>query len=188
MGQYFWIAIPAELFFQYCEQTIEKYRAQAYVETIDRRSGKRNYVKYSKENQSAFLASFSSADYHGFYLSTYPFSDQETSIDSGVFYDSPVAEYTIAGSGGYETDRTREIIHLRQIMKQADKSAKAFFAALQRSLKKIPDLRDTLSSGNKNHFYLPTSKSIIPQNAHSRLITVPWEEHCLSKDIVYHQQ
>ena len=188
MGQYFWIAIPAALFFQYFEETMEKHRAQAYVETIDRRSGKRNYVKYSKENQSAFLASFSSVDYQGFFLSTYPFSDQETIVDSGIFYDSPVAEYTIAGSGGYETDRTKEIIHLRQIMKQADKSAKAFFAALQRNLKKIPDLRDTLSSGNRNHFYLPTSKSIIPQNAHSRLITMPWEEHCLSKDLVYQQQ
>lgn len=188
MSQYFWIAIPAELFFQYCAETMEKHQAQAYVETIDRRSGKRNYVKYSKEHPSAFLASFSSADYQGFFLSTYPFTDQKDTINSGSFYDSPVAEYTIAGSGGYETDRTREIIHLRQIMKQADKSAKAFFAALQRSLKKIPDLRDTLSSGNRNHFYLPTSKSIIPQNAHSRLITMPWEEHCLSKDLVYHQQ
>ena len=188
MGQYFWIAVPAELFFQYSVETMEKHRAQAYIETINRHSGKRNYVKYSKENGSAFLKSFSSADYHGFYLSTYPFSDQETIVDLGVFYDSPVAEYTIAGSGGYETDRTREIIHLRQIMKQADKSAKAFFAALQRNLKKIPDLRDTLRSGNKNHFYLPTSKSIIPQNAQSRLITIPWEEHCLSKDQVYLQE
>ena len=188
MSQYFWIAIPAELFFQHCDETMEKHHAQAYVETINRHSGKRNLIKYNMENQSAFLKSFSSADYHGFYLSTYPFSDQETSVDSGVFYDSPVAEYTIAGSGGFETDRTREIIHLRQIMKQADKSAKAFFAALQRSLKKIPDIRDTLISGNKNHFYLPTSKSIIPQNAHSRLITLPWEEHCLSKDLVYPQE
>jgi hypothetical protein len=167
---------------------MEKQQAQAYVETINRRSGKRNYVKYNKEHPSAFLESFSSTDYQGFFLSTYPFSDQETSVDSGIFYDSPVAEYTIAGSGGYETDRTREIIHLRQIMKQADKSAKSFFAALQRSLKKIADLRDTLSSGNKNHFYLPTSKSIIPQNAHSRLITMPWEEHCLHKDMVYQQE
>jgi len=188
MSQYFWIAIPAELFFRYCAETMEKHQAQAYVETINRLSGKRNIVKYNKENQSAFLESFSSADYQEFYLSTYPFSDQETIVDSGVFYDSPVAEYTIAGSGGYETDRAREIIHLRQIMKQADKSAKAFFAALQRSLKKIPDLRNTLSSGNKNHFYLPTSKSIIPQNAHSRLITMPWEEHCLLKDLVYQQE
>ncbi|WP_293907779.1 hypothetical protein [Sphingobacterium sp. UBA5670] len=188
MGQYFWIAIPAELFFQYCGETMEKHGGHAYIEKINRRSGKRNYVKYSKEHQSAFLESFSSVDYHGFYLSTYPFSDQEAIVDSGVFYDSPVAECTIAGSGGYETDKTREIIHLRQIMKQADKSAKAFFAALQRSLKKIPDLHDTLRSGNKNHFYLPTSKSIIPQNAHSRLITIPWEEHCLSKDMVYRQE
>lgn len=186
MGQYFWIAIPAELFFQHCGETMEKHRAHAYIEKINRRSGKRSYVKYSKENELAFLKIFSSADYHSFFLSTYPFSDQETSVHSGVFYDSPVAEYTIGGSGGYETDRTREIIHLRQIMKQADKSAKAFFAALQRSLKKIPDLRDTL--GNKNYFYLPTSKSIIPPNAHSRLITLPWEEHCLSKDLVYQQQ
>lgn len=188
MGQYFWIAVPAELFFQSCGETMEKHGVQAYVETINRQSGKRNYVKYSKENEPAFLENFSSADYHGFFLSTYLFSDQQTSVDSGVFYDSPVAEYTIAGSGGYETDRTREIIHLRQIMKQADKSAKAFFAALQRSLKKIPDLRDTLRSGNKNHFYLPTSKSIIPQNAHSRLITIPWEDHCLSKALVYQQE
>lgn len=188
MGQYFWIAIPAELFFQHCDETMEKHRAHAYIEKINRRSGKRSYVKYSKENELAFLKSFSSADYQEFFLSTYPFSDQETSVHSGVFYDSPVAEYTIAGSGGYETDRTREIIHLRQIMKQADKSAKAFFAALQRNLKKIPDLRDTLISGNKNHFYLPTPKSIIPPNAHSRLVTLPWEEHCLSKDLVYQQQ
>ncbi|WP_426791745.1 hypothetical protein [Sphingobacterium sp. WOUb80] len=188
MSQYFWIAIPAELFFQYCEATMEKHQAHAYVEKINRHSSKRNYVKYSKENQSAFLESFTSADYHGFYLSTYPFSDQEIVVDSGIFYDSPVAEYTIAGSGGYETERTREIIHLRQIMKQADKSAKAFFSALQRSLKKIPDLRDTLKSGNKNHFYLPTSKRIIPQNGHSRLITMSWEEHCLHKNMVYQQE
>lgn len=188
MGQYFWIAIPAELFFQYCGETMEKHRAHAYIETINRGSGKRNYVKYNKEKQSAFLESFSSSDYYGFFLSTYPFSDQEAIRSSGLFYDSPVAEYTIAGSGGYETDRTREIIHLRQIMKQADKSSKAFFAALQRTLKKIPDLRDTLRSGNKTHFYLPTSKSIIPQNAHSRLIEMPWEEHCISKDLVYRQE
>ncbi|WP_313265441.1 hypothetical protein [Sphingobacterium sp.] len=188
MGQYFWIAIPAELFFLYCEETMEKHQAQAYIETINSHSGKRNIVKYSKESQSAFLASFSAADYHGFFLSTYPFSGKEALTSSGLFYDSPVAEYTIAGNGGYETDRTREIIHLRQIMKQADKSAKAFFAALQRNLKKIPDLRDTLRSGNKNHFYLPTSKNIIPQNAHSRLITISWEEHCLSKDLFYRQE
>jgi hypothetical protein len=188
MSQYFWIAVPAELFFQYCGETMEKHQAHAYTETINRHSGKRNYVKYSEKNRSAFLESFSSADYHGFYLSTYPFSDQEVITSSGLFYDPPVAEYTIAGSGGYETDRTREIIHLRQIMKQADKSAKAFFAALQRSLKKIPDLGDTLKSGNKTHFYLPTSKSIIPQNAHSRLIEMPWEEHCLSKNLVYRQE
>ncbi len=188
MGQYFWIAIPAEQFFQYCGDTMEKHHAHAYVETINRRSGKRTYVKYSKENQSAFLESFSSADYYGFYLSTYPFSDPEAITSSGLFYDSPIAEYSIAGSGGYETDRTREIIHLRQIMKQADKSVKAFFAALQRNLKKIPDLSVTLSNGNKNYLYLPTSKSIIPQNAHSRLIEIPWEEHCLSKDLVYRQE
>lgn len=188
MGQYFWIAISAEQFFQYCGDTMEKHHAHAYVETINRRSGKRTYVKYSKENQSAFLESFSSADYYGFYLTTYPFSDQEAITSSGLFYDSPIADYSIAGSGGYETDRTREIIHLRQIMKQADKSVKAFFAALQRNLKKIPDLRSTLSNGNKNYLYLPTSKSIIPQNAHSRLIEMPWEEHCLSKDLVYRQE
>lgn len=167
---------------------MEKHHAHAYIETINRRSGKRNYVKYSKENQSAFLESFSSSDYYGFFLSTYPFSDQEDITSSGLFYDSPVVEYSIAGSGGYETDQTREIIHLRQIMKQADKSAKAFFAALQRDLKKIPDLRDTLASGNKNHFYLPTPKRIIPQNAHSRLIKMSWEEHCLTKGLVYQQE
>lgn len=188
MSQYFWIAIPAELFFQYCGQTMEKHGAHAYIETINRQSGKRKYIKYSQENESAFLKSIASADYHGFFLSTYPFSDQETITSSGIFYDSPVAEYTLAGSGGYETDRTREIIHLRQIMKQADKSAKAFFAALQRNLKKIPELRDTLRNGNKTHFYLPTAKRIIPQNAHSQLIEIPWEEHCLSKDLMYQQE
>ncbi|MDM1295857.1 hypothetical protein HX021_16325 [Sphingobacterium sp. N143] len=55
------------------------------------------------------------------------------------------------------------------------------YPALQRNLKKIPDLRNTLSSGNKNHFYLPTSKSIIPQNAHSRLIKMSWENTVSAK-------
>lgn len=188
MGQYFWIAIPAELFSQYCDQMMEKHGAHTFIETINRESGKRKYIKYSQENESAFFESFRSADYHGFFLSTYPFSDQEAITSSGLFYDSPVAEYTIAGSGGYETDLTREIIHLRQIMKQADKSAKAFFTDLQRNLKKIPDLRDTLRNGNNNHLYLPTAKRIIPPNAHSRLIDIPWEEHCLSEDLVYQQE
>ncbi|WP_343566646.1 hypothetical protein [Sphingobacterium sp.] len=52
MGQYFWIAIPAELFFQYCGETMEKHQAHAYMEKINRRSGKRSYLKYSKENPS----------------------------------------------------------------------------------------------------------------------------------------
>ncbi|ULT25090.1 hypothetical protein KUH03_40600 [Sphingobacterium sp. E70] len=73
MSQYFWIAIPAELFFQYCGETMEKHRAHAYIETINRGSGKRNYVKYNKENQSAFLESFSSADYYGFFCLPIPF-------------------------------------------------------------------------------------------------------------------
>lgn len=80
------------------------------------------------------------------------------------------------------------LICFRQIMKQPDKSIKAFYVALQRNLKKIPDLRNSLTTGTKKHYYLPTSKTIIPQKAHSRLVKVPWEEHYLRSSMVYKQE
>ncbi|WP_433900122.1 hypothetical protein [Sphingobacterium puteale] len=71
------------------------------------------------------------------------------------------------------------LVHLRQIMKQLDKSIKAFYAALQRNLKKIPDLRNSLTTGTKKHYYLPTSKTIIPQKRIAVL------SKCPGKNIIF---
>ncbi len=188
MGVYFWIAIPVDVFFQHCSETMKKHGVSAYVEMINATLGKRNYMKYSEENASHFLDCFSSPDYHSFFFSSYPFSENLGSTEFGLFFDSPVADHSIIGSGGYETDKTLETIHLRQIMKQPDKSIKAFYAALQRNLKKIPDLKESVISAQKKQYYLSTSKTIIPQNARSRLIKVPWEEHCLHLGISIKQE
>ena len=183
--------MPVETFFQHCRETMKRFNAAAYVEMSSGTLGKGNYVKYTEENAVNFIDCFSSPDYHSFFFSTYPFESNLELAKFGLFYNSPISDYSIEGSGGRETDKTREIIHLRSIMKQPDKSIKTFYAALQRNLKKTPDLRDKLITGShtyKNHYSLPTSKIIIPQCSHSRNIQGTWEEHCLNSGMFYKQE
>ena len=188
MGTYFWIAMPVETFFLHCNEMMKKYNVTAYVGMSCDVLGKRNYVKYTEENAANFIDCFSSSNYHTFFFSSYFIESSLELAEFGLFYNSPISDYSIEGDGGRETDKTREIIHLRAIRKQSDKSISTFYAALQRNLKKIPDLRCRSIMGNKNLYYLPTPKIIIPQNSHSRNIQGTWEEHCLNLKMFYEQE
>jgi len=191
MGTYFWIAMPIETFFLHNNETMKKYNATAYIEMSSGVLGKSNYVKYVQEDAANFIDCFSSTNYQSFFFSTYPFESNLEMAEFGLFYKSPVSAYSIEGDGGRETDKTREIIHLRSILKQPEKSVSTFYVALQRNLKKIPALQSSLIMGNhtyKNHYYLPTSKIIIPQDSHSRNVQGTWEEHCLNLGMFYKQK
>ena len=191
MGTYFWIVMPVETFFRHCNETMKKYNATAYIEMSSGALGKSKYVKYVQENAANFIDGFSLTNYQNFFFSTYPFESNLEVAESGLFYNSPISAYSIEGDGGRETDKTREIIHLRSILKQSEKTVSSFYAALQRNLKKIPDLQGHLIMGNhtyKNHYYLPTSKIIIPQYSHSRNVQGTWEEHCLNLGMFYKQK
>jgi hypothetical protein len=188
MGTYFWIAMPVETFFSHCNETMKRYNVTAYVEMSCGTLGKSNYVKYTAESAANFIDCFSSPNYHTFFFSSYLTENSLELAEFGLFYNSPISDYSIEGNGGRETDKTRELIHLRILNKKSDKSMSTFYAALQRSLKKIPDLRSTLIMGNKKLYYLPTSKIIIPQNSHSRNIQGTWEEHCLNLKMFYEQE
>ena len=183
MGTYFWIALPVETFFTHCNETMKKHNVTAYVEMSSDVLGKRNYVKYAEENAANFFDCFSSPNYQNFFFSNYRIESSLELVEYGLFYNSPISDYSIEGDGGRETDKTREVIHLRTIMKQPDKSISKFYAALQRSLKMIPNLQK-----NKNLYYLPTSKIIIPQYSHNRDLQGKWEEYCLSKNMFYEQK
>ena len=188
---YFWIAIPIDDFFCYSNDIMKKYNVSAYVEMKSAIPGKSDYLSYNEENKINFFSCFSSSNYRNFFFSDYAFKNNVETSDFGMFYDPPVSTHSIEGSGGRETGKTRELIHLRRIMKQSDKSISLFYASLQRKLKKIPKLQSGLVMGNhnyKNHYYLPTSKIIIPQDSHSGNVQGTWEEYYLTSERYYRRR
>ena len=181
MAIHFWLAIPIEDFFAHSHAIMQKYGVTAYLETKSIQNGKTRtaYIPYSAEN-AAFTACFSAQDYYGFYFTAYPFSDiQEIEAFPARFYSEQLAPYTIEGRGGCTTARTREQIHLRQLLKSPDKSIAAFYAALQRKLKTMPTLQKKENS-LVNLYYTETDKILIPPNPHSNKVQGIWEEYCLN--------
>lgn len=67
---------------------------------------------------------------------------------------------------------------MRMISKNPNKQIQSFYRTFQRDLKKISGLQ---KHTQKNYFYLPTEKIIIPANPHSQNTRDNWEDFYLSK-------
>jgi len=67
---------------------------------------------------------------------------------------------------------------MRMISKNPNKQIQSFYRTFQRDLKKISGLQ---KNTQKNYFYLPTDKIIIPANPHSQNTRDNWEDFNLSK-------
>lgn len=182
MALHFWIAMPMDEFFCYSDQLMKKYNVSAYVELIGDEPGNRNVYVYQENTPDTFIRYFFESTYQSFYFSCYPFGDIKNPVKFGTFYSPEIAPFTIGGNGGYETDKTREQIYLRQLWKQPDKNIHSFYLALQRKLKTLPGIQNGYVMGKheyKNLYYLPSSKKIIPDNPHNREIKGTWEEYYL---------
>jgi len=164
---------------------MHKYNVTAYLETKCSLDGMTdtNYILYGLENTTEFFGYFSEPEYYNFYFTSYPFVNKnDITHFPGQFYGQQLSPYTIEGRGGTETERTREQIHLRQIVKQPDKSIQSFFSALQRKLKNIPGLQKE-AKGLVNLYYLPAAKIIIPPHPHSNKVIGSWEEYFLMSTV-----
>ena len=183
MAVHFWIAMPIDDFFRYSNELMKKYNVTAYVELIGHESGSSNVYVYREDTPDTFIKHFFEPNYHTFYFSCYPFGDIKGPVKFGAFYSPETAPFTIEGNGGYETDKTREQIYLRQLHKQPDKNIQKFYLALQRKLKALPGMQNSYVMGKheyKNHYCLPSSKMIIPNNPHNKNIKGTWEEYYLN--------
>ena len=183
VSSHFWIAMPIDDFFCCANQLMKKYNVSAYVELIGDELGNRNVYVFQENTPYTFIKYFFEPTYHSFYFSCYPFGDIKNPVKFGTFYSPEIAPFTIEGNGGYETDKTREQIYLRQLWKQPDKNIQRFYLALQRKLKTLPGMQNGYVMGKheyKNLYYLPSSKKIIPNNPHNRDVKGTWEEYYLN--------
>ncbi len=180
MSLHFWISMPIDDFFRYSNQLMKKYNVSAYVELIGDEPGNRNIYVFQEKTPDTFIKYFFEPTYHSFYFTCYLFGDINNPVKFGTFYSPEIAPFTIEGNGGYETDKTREQIYLRQLWKRPDRNIQSFYLALQRKLKTLPGMQSGYVMGRheyKNLYYLPSSKIIIPNNPHNRDMKGTWEEY-----------
>lgn len=179
----FSISIPLEDFFHYSIDLMRKYNITAYIEKLSDEQDKRKYISYKEDDTITFFKHFSDPTYRKFYFSHYLFQHIESITNYALFYDEDICSSTIEGSGGCETDKTRELFCLRVLSKQPSKNIQTFYSALQRRLKNIPGLQKNLVMGKhtySNYFYLPSPKIIIPPNLHSEEVEGSWEDFYLN--------
>lgn len=148
-----------------------------YAEIFVNAQGERQYSSFESKKIDLFSSNFNDTTYNSFFFSNYPIQDITQIKEFGYFYDTP-SSYSIEVNGGRETDKSREIIQMRMISKNPNKQIQSFYRAFQRDLKKISGLQ---KHTQKNYFYLPTVKIIIPANPHSQNTRDNWEDFYLSK-------
>lgn len=148
-----------------------------YAEIFVNAQGERQYSSFESKKIDLFASYFNDTAYNSFFFSCYPIEDITQIKQFGYFHDTP-SSYSIEVDGGRETDKSRELIQMRMISKNPDKQIQSFYRTFQRDLKKISGLQ---KHTQKNYFYLPTEKIIIPADPHSHNTRDNWEDFYLSK-------
>lgn len=174
---YFNISMPVVDFLTESQNAMLRHGVKLYAEIFVNAEGERQYSSFEITNIDSFASYFNNTAYNSFFFSSYAVSDLTEIKQFGYFYDAPDS-CSIEVKGGRETSKSRELIQMRMISRDPDKQIQAFYRTLQRNLKKIFDLQ---KHAQKNYFYLPTDKWIIPANPQSQNTRDQWEDFCLSK-------
>lgn len=154
------------------------HEVKLYAEIFVNEQGERQYSSFESKKIDLFASFFNDTAYNSFFFSCYSIQDITQINKFGYFYDTP-SSCSIEVNGGRETDKSRELIQMRMISKNPDKKIQSFYRTLQRDLKKISGLQ---KQTQKNYFYLPTEKIIIPANPHSPNTRDNWEDFYLSRN------
>lgn len=172
MATYFNIVISVKDLIEKSFELIKKYEIYIYTEQIDKM--KRWYEEI--DTVSLDLKSFSKESYSNFFLTTEKrdisnsmilFVDEEPKFIQKnwiSFYDDELFPYTIEVNGGRENENSIEILKFRILAKHPNDKISKFYSALQRQLKKDPELKSGLKIGNhfdKKLFYFPTTKKML---------------------------
>ncbi|WP_146762465.1 hypothetical protein [Paenibacillus contaminans] len=174
---YFNISMPVMDFLTASHDAMLSHGVNLYAEIFVNAQGERLYSSFESQKIDLFASYFNNTAYNSFFFSCYPIQDITQIKEFGYFYDTP-GSYSIEVNGGRETDKSRELLQMRMISKNPDKQIQSFYRTLQRNLKKISGLQ---KHTQKNYFYLPSPKIIIPANPHSKNTRDNWEDFNLSK-------
>ncbi|OME94279.1 hypothetical protein BK127_41620 [Paenibacillus sp. FSL H7-0331] len=174
---YFNISMPVMDFLTESHNVMLSHGVKLYAEIFVNAQGERQYTSFESEKNDLFSSYFNDTAYNSFFFSCYPIQDITQIKEFGYFYDTP-GSYSIEVKGGRETYKSRELIQMRMISKNPNKQIQSFYRTFQRDLKKISGLQ---KHTQKNYFYLPTEKIIIPANPHSQNTRDNWEDFYLSK-------
>lgn len=177
IATYFNISMPVMDFLTESHHAMLSHGVKLYAEIFVNAQGERQYSSFESKEIDLFAIYFNDIAYNSFFFSCYPIQDITQIKEFGYFYDTP-SSYSIEVNGGRETDKSRELIQMRMISKNPNKQIQSFYRAFQRDLKKISGLQ---KHTQKNYFYMPTEKIIIPANPHSQNTRDNWEDFCLSK-------
>ncbi len=177
MAIYFNISMPVMDFLTESHKTMLRHGVKLYAEIFVDAQGERQYSAFESKEIELFASYFDDTAYNSFFFSCYPIQDIKRLNEFGYFFDVASSD-SIEVNGGRETDKSRELIQMRMISKNPNKQIQSFYRALQRDLKKISGLQ---KHPQKNYFYLPTEKIIIPANSHSQHTRDNWEDFCLSR-------
>ncbi|WP_138751365.1 hypothetical protein [Paenibacillus sinopodophylli] len=174
---YFNISMPVMHFLIESHHAMLDHGVKLYAEIFVNAQGERQYSAFESEKIDLFASYFNDTAYNSFFFSCYPIQDATQIKSNGYFYDTPSSN-SIEVAGGRETDKSRELIQMRMLSKNPNKQIRSFYQKFQKDLKKISGLQ---KHPQKNYFYLPTNKIIIPANPHSQNSRDIWEDFNLSK-------
>ncbi|WP_313641880.1 hypothetical protein [Paenibacillus sp.] len=174
---YFNISMPVMDFLTESHNAMLSHGVKLYAEIFTNAQGERQYSSFESKKIDLFASYFNDTAYNSFFFSCYSIQDITQIKEFGYFHDTP-SSYSIEVKGGRETDKSRELIQMRMISKNPNKQIQSFYRTFQRDLKKISGLQ---KNTQKNYFYLPTEKIIIPANPHSQSTRDNWEDFNLSK-------
>ncbi|WP_206669723.1 hypothetical protein [Paenibacillus luteus] len=174
---YFNISMPVMDFLTESHNAMQSHGVKLYAEIFVNGQGERRYSSFESEKNDLFSSYFNNTAYNSFFFSCYPAENISQIKQFGYFYDEP-SSYSIEVKGGRETYKSRELIQMRMIAKNPNKQIQSFYRTVQRDLKKISGLQ---KHTQKNYFYLPTEKNIIPANPQSQNTRDNWEDFYLSK-------
>lgn len=151
MGSRINVIMPLGTLMEIIHDLAEKYGIQIYVERRDEALA-RNYVALKGDVSAMKLAI--NEGYRQFFFSAIevPLNEKTSFYADGIF------DYCIEGKGGHEMGDDIEMITLRIISKNPDKTIQSFFGAVNNRLKKAGDVGVGVYTGAgsfyKNIFYL----------------------------------